>query len=138
MNLRLPKGQIPPHLLKFFRPVGHKPKDLIDTPHMVAEALRTDGWYLRSGCPYVKRSAMPESVQDRPATSLEYGFLLAKQGRYFWDAEAVRRPGNPDCAQRRFVPGDRVRGIDREWSGAPSWTSDEPFYYASRNFRNAD
>src|SRR5262249_43078097 len=55
--------------------------------------LQADGWILRSCCPWVKRSAMPESVNDRPATALEYVFLLSKRGRYFWDAEAVRHEG---------------------------------------------
>ena len=33
---------------------------------------------------------MPESVTDRPTKAHEYVFLLAKQPRYFYDAEAIR------------------------------------------------
>lgn len=35
---------------------------------------------------------MPESVTDRPTKAHEYVFLLSKQPRYFFDAEAVREP----------------------------------------------
>jgi DNA modification methylase len=35
---------------------------------------------------------MPESVTDRPTKSHEYVFLLSKQGRYYYDADAVREP----------------------------------------------
>ena len=33
---------------------------------------------------------MPESVSDRPTRSHEFVFLLAKRGRYYYDAEAIR------------------------------------------------
>jgi len=68
-----------------------KPKDLVGIPWRVAFALRADGWYLRSGVPWVKRSAMPESVTDRPASALEYVFMLAKSQRYYYDLEAVKQ-----------------------------------------------
>lgn len=70
---------------------GLKPKDLVGIPWQLAFALRDDGWYLRSGLPWVKRSAMPSSVTDRPCTALEFVFLLTKKPRYFFDMEAVRR-----------------------------------------------
>lgn len=75
-------------------PDGVKPKDLIGVPWMVAFALRADGWYLRQWCPWVKRSGMPESATDRPGTSCETVFLLAKRPDYFFDMEAVKRPGS--------------------------------------------
>jgi site-specific DNA-methyltransferase (cytosine-N4-specific) len=69
---------------------GCKPKDLIGIPWMVAFALRTDGWYLRSDIIWAKTNPMPESVTDRPTKAHEYVFLLSKGPRYFYDAEAVR------------------------------------------------
>ena len=71
-------------------PPGMKAKDLCCIPWTLAMALRDDGWYLRSAMPWVKRSAMPESVRDRPASALEYVFLLSKSPRYFFDMDAVR------------------------------------------------
>ena len=56
----------------------YKPKDLIMIPTMVAEALRADGWYLRSDIIWDKKNCMPESVTDRPTRSHEYIFLLSK------------------------------------------------------------
>jgi len=42
---------------------GLKPKDLLEMPSDVVKALRADGWWLRSRIPWLKRNAMPESVQ---------------------------------------------------------------------------
>ena len=67
-----------------------KPKDLMMVPARVAIALQDDGWYLRSDIIWAKKNCMPESVTDRPTSSHEHIFLLTKQSRYYWDAEAVR------------------------------------------------
>lgn len=75
------------------KPQGEiKPKDLSGIPWMVAFALRSDGWYLRSDVIWSKGSCMPEAVTDRPTRSHEYVFLLTKSSRYFYDADAVREP----------------------------------------------
>lgn len=71
---------------------GLKPKDLVGIPWRVALALQADGWYLRSDIIWAKGSCMPESVTDRPTKAHEYLFLLTKQPRYFYDAEAIREP----------------------------------------------
>lgn len=68
---------------------GLKPKDLVGIPWMLAFALRADGWYLRSDVIWAKGSCMPESVTDRPTRAHEYVFLLTKNERYFYDAEAI-------------------------------------------------
>jgi DNA modification methylase len=54
------------------------------------QALRADGWYLRSDIIWAKPNPMPESVTDRPTKAHEYLFLLSKSARYFYDADAVR------------------------------------------------
>lgn len=72
------------------RYTGLKPKDLIGIPWRVAFALQADGWYLRQAAPWVKRSAMPESVVDRPSCALETLFLLSKSERYFYDYQSAR------------------------------------------------
>lgn len=69
-----------------------KPKDLVGIPWMVAFALRADGWYLRSDIIWHKPNPMPESVTDRPTKAHEYLFLLSKQAKYYYDADAVREP----------------------------------------------
>lgn len=71
---------------------GLKVKDLCMIPARLALALQADGWWLRSQIVWSKPNPMPESVTDRPTTSHEFVYLLAKQPRYFYDAEAVREP----------------------------------------------
>jgi DNA modification methylase len=72
---------------------GLKPKDLCMMPARLAMALQADGWYLRSEIVWAKPNPMPESVTDRPTKAHEMIYLLAKQERYFYDAEAIREPG---------------------------------------------
>ena len=71
-------------------PPGLKAKDLIGIPWRVALALQAAGWYLRSDIIWHKPNPMPESCTDRPTKSHEYIFLLSRQARYFYDAEAVK------------------------------------------------
>ena len=66
------------------------PKNLLGLPWRVAFALQDAGWILRSDIVWAKPNPMPESVRDRPTRSKEYVFLLAKNERYYYDAEAVR------------------------------------------------
>lgn len=71
-------------------PENMKPKDLVGIPWAVAFALRKDGWYLRSDIIWHKPNPMPESVTDRPTKAHEYIFLLSKNQKYFYDAEAIK------------------------------------------------
>jgi DNA modification methylase len=79
---------------------GCKAKDLIGIPWRVAFALQADGWYLRSDIIWHKPNPMPESVTDRPTKSHEYLFLLSKQERYFYNAEAIKEPVAPSQVGR--------------------------------------
>ena len=69
-------------------PPGYKPKDLTLVPFQVAMALRQDGWYLRQVIVWRKPAAVEPTRLDRPATSHEYVYLLAKSEHY-----AARDPG---------------------------------------------
>ena len=69
-------------------------KNLMMIPARLALGLQADGWTLRSDIAWCKAAPMPESVTDRPTSAWEHIFLFAKQGRYFYDAEAVREPGS--------------------------------------------
>ncbi len=72
---------------------GLKPKDLCMMPWRVALALQADGWWIRSVIVWAKKSPMPESCRDRPTSSWEPIFLMAKSDRYFYDGEAVKEYG---------------------------------------------
>jgi len=73
-------------------PPGLKPKDLCLIPQRLAIALQEGGWWVRSTPPWLKVSAMPSSVQDRPGVSHEVVLMLTKEERYYWDMDAVRTP----------------------------------------------
>ena len=112
----------------------YKPKDLMMMPARVAMALQADGWFLRSQMPWIKRSCMPESVTDRPASAVEYVYLLTKSQKYFWDATAVKRVGAVP-AGTRAAKGSNVRSELKGVNGRPPEYWD---YNGSRNFRNSD
>lgn len=79
---------------RFYAPTvpGLKNKDLVGIPWHVAFALQADGWYLRSDIIWHKPNPMPESVRDRTTKSHEYVFLLTKNERYYYDADAIAEP----------------------------------------------
>lgn len=93
-----PKGQTHTGSLK--NTPDLKPKDLMGIPWRVAFALQEDGWYLRSEIIWSKPAPMPESVKDRPTRSHEQVFLLSKQPRYYYDADAIREPYAEDSVER--------------------------------------
>lgn len=72
--------------------MNFKQKDLMNIPFYVAEALRADGWYLRSEIVWAKPNTFPESVKDRPTKSHEMIYLLSKQPKYYYDADSIKEP----------------------------------------------
>lgn len=90
----------PTNYISSRQPNGLKPKDLVGIPWMLAFALRTDGWYLRSDIIWSKPNPMPESVTDRPTKAHEYIFLLSKSGRYYYDQEAILEPASENTHMR--------------------------------------
>ena len=126
-------------------PKGHgltvktlKAKDLIGIPWMVAFALRSDGWYLRSDIIWAKPNPMPESVIDRPTSAHEHLFLLAKSARYFYDADAVREPHAAGTAKRYEAPFvDRyAQAASGGWRGEFGGKDGAQLNPAGRNKRN--
>lgn len=89
------------------------PKNLIGIPWRVAFALQADGWYLRSDIIWHKPNPMPESVRDRPTKSHEYIFLLSKNERYYYDAEAIAEPFADSSLERLRQDIASQRGSDR-------------------------
>ena len=95
---------------------GLKQKDLVGIPWRVAFALQVDGWFLRQDIIWHKPNTMPESVKDRCTKAHEYIFLLTKQGRYFFDGEAIREPYAEDSLARV----GRGRSKSHKWAdGGP-------------------
>jgi len=73
--------------------------------HTVAE----NGWYLRADLPWIKRNSMPSSVRDRPASSIEHVFLLAKSQKYYYDYIATMQPSSES-----YNKDKRPRGVIRQ------------------------
>jgi DNA modification methylase len=94
-----------------------KPKDLVGIPWRVAFALQADSWYLRSDIIWHKPNPMPESVTDRPTKAHEYLFLLSKQERYFYDADAISE-SLAICVHQN----DRVWGLSGRRNKRSVWT----------------
>ena len=101
-------------------------KNLVGIPWRLVLALQADNWWWRSCIAWTKRNAMPESVCDRPTSSWEPIFLLTKEKRYSYDAEAVRtkhkRPWwNESVGPGHMIPGRNDGGVrqgSNESSGA--------------------
>lgn len=93
---------------------GLKAKDLVGQPWRLALALQADGWWLRSDIIWAKRNPMPESVTDRPTKSHEHIFLLTKNAKYYYDAEAIREDSQANEATRnRYLYNFRYSENDR-------------------------
>jgi site-specific DNA-methyltransferase (cytosine-N4-specific) len=69
---------------------GLKDRDLMGLPWRVAFALQADGWILRSNITWIKKTAMPESVRNRPTNATEQIFLFSKSPAYVYNPNAVR------------------------------------------------
>jgi len=86
-NLHKRKDNISKVLLKSL-----KEKDLLMIPNRVAIALQMAGWYIRSEIIWHKPNPMPESVRDRPTSCHEKIWLITKNKKYYYDADAIRDP----------------------------------------------
>ena len=69
---------------------GLKDRDLMGLPWRVAFAMQEDGWILRSRITWIKKTAMPESVKNRPTSATEEIFLFTKSPTYFYNPHGFR------------------------------------------------
>lgn len=94
-----------------------KAKDLCMVPNRLAIALQEAGWWVRSEIIWAKPNPMPESINDRPATSHEKIFLLTKAPRYHYDAGAVRQGLAESSIQRLSQDVENQTGSTRANGG---------------------
>lgn len=80
---------------------GLKSKNLIGIPWTAAFSLQKQGWILRQDIIWHKPNAMPESVKDRCTRSHEYLFLFSKQGKYYYNKEAIEESCVTDNTKRK-------------------------------------
>ena len=77
-----------------------KPKDLVMIPNRIAIALQEDGWWIRSEIIWHKPNPMPESIKDRPTSAHEKIWLITKNKKYYYNADAIREPCTESTKQR--------------------------------------
>lgn len=91
---------------------GIKEKDLMMIPNRVAIALQDAGWYIRSEIIWHKPNPMPESVKDRPTSAHEKIWLITKNKKYYYDAEAIKEDSvdyekSKKRYEKPFMAGDK-------------------------------
>lgn len=85
---------------------GIRAKSLCLIPERLAIALQADGWIIRSRICWAKMACMPESVRDRPTCAWEHIWMMTRQGKYYYDPEAVQQPASQSFANdRRWKTG---------------------------------
>jgi DNA modification methylase len=115
---------------------GLRPKNLVGIPWRVAFALQADGWYLRSDIIWSKPNPMPESVTDRPTKAHEYLFLLSKNERYYYDAEAIKEKSIDEPGTNRGGALSRSVLVDRSIDAFVAGTNHMGPPFISSGFRN--
>lgn len=96
--------KVPPKILNI------KPKSLCLIPQKFAIACQEQGWIIRSEIIWAKSNPMPESVKDRPTRSHEQVWMMVKQGKYYWDQDAVRIQAKWERWGKQTI-GKEYRGI---------------------------
>lgn len=96
------------------RKTGLPPKNKLGIPHKCVFALQQDGWIWRDEIIWAKPSCMPEPVTDRCTKSHEFIFMLAKNQKYYYDADAIKTPVKQDWGYRDRTNGkyEHGKGLD--------------------------
>lgn len=131
-------------------PQGLRRKNMVGAPWRLAFALQDDGWILRSDVIWQRPNPLPESVHDRPTKSYEHIFLFSKREKYFYDADAVKRPVSGTAHPRggginkkiRVQQSEASRAFNRRRNTAPKSRQNASFSAAvtdlveTRNLRD--
>jgi DNA modification methylase len=117
-------------------PPGFKPKDLLGVPWRVAFALQDAGWWLRAAIIWDKPNPMPESVEDRPTSSSEMLFLLARSEVYFYDVDGYREPFADERQGRDRGTAGRERNRGGRTDDFTNPSGIDPSRHGGRQLRN--
>jgi site-specific DNA-methyltransferase (adenine-specific) len=99
---------------------GAPAKGLLLAPERLLIALAADGWIIRAKVIWAKPNPMPHSVGDRLNTTYEVVYHLVRQGRYFFDLDAIREPHRTTGNKRQGEP----IGKTPEWAGPLAGSQD--------------
>lgn len=95
---------------------GAPPKGLVLAPERLLLALAERGWLVRNKVAWCKPNPLPASVRDRLTCSWEPVYFLVRQGRYFFDLDAIRVPHRSERPRTRRRPSS-VRRRPAAWAG---------------------
>lgn len=85
---------------------GARKKSLLLAPQRLALALAAEGWLIRNHVVWAKTNPMPSNVRDRLSNTHESIYFFTREGRYWFDLNAVREPHKAQHAHGRpKVPG---------------------------------
>lgn len=88
-------------------------KSLMMIPEHFAIEMINRGWILRNKLVWIKRNAMPESVQDRWKKAHEYIFFFVKNKKYYFDLDAIRTPHKEVSINRaKYEQGRNALGLN--------------------------
>ena len=79
-------------------------KCLCMIPQRFAWGMIEHGWILRNEIIWHKPNHMPESVTDRLTKSHEVVYHFVKQGKYYYDLDAIREPLKTDLTKLKTMP----------------------------------
>lgn len=86
-------------------------KSLMMIPERFGIAMIDEGWILRNKLVWIKRNAMPESVQDRWKKAHEYIFFFVKNKSYNFNLDSIRTPHKDISIKRaEYEQGRNVLG----------------------------
>tara|TARA_R100001443_G_scaffold2213_1_gene7513 strand:- start:348 stop:1463 length:1116 start_codon:yes stop_codon:yes gene_type:complete len=112
-----------------------KEKDLMMIPNRVAIALQDAGWYIRSEIIWHKPNPMPESVRDRPTSAHEKIWLITKNKKYYYNADAIKE--NSIYAPNKTHEKERPKGYYKgKWSSPEKGSRHDGSFKAIREKRN--
>ena len=112
---------------------GLKNKDRIGIPHMLAFALRADGWYFRDEVIWHKPNPMPSSTTDRTTAAHEFVFMFSKSARYYYDGLAIAEKSTTFGRQGTNGPSPKVQAHRSTGGGYPAT---DAYSYETRNKRS--
>lgn len=96
---------------------GRDGSSLANIPALLGEALKKDGWLLRSDIIWEKTRAIPDSAKDRPANRMEHILLLTKTAKYTYNLDDVRVPLAPSSVKRLAADIEHEAGSARANDG---------------------
>jgi DNA modification methylase len=85
---------------------GARKKSLLLAPQRLALALAADGWIVRNHVIWAKTNPMPSNVTDRLSNTHESVYFFTREGRYFFDLNAIREPHKENRAHGRARTGE--------------------------------